>query len=442
MEVAWRSTAAGRRVASLDVRELLQLPGFRRLLVGQTVSALGDWMATVALLVLTLELTGSAAAVGGVLVLRLLPAAVGAPLAARAAERWERRRTMLAMDAARAVMVLLLPWVTHVWWVYLWAFLVEVASIVFLPARDSAVPELIGKGDLGTANALVLGTSYGTIPLGAALFGLIAMVSDALGMHGRPVYAVVFAVDAATYLASYIALRGIPTLGADQAADAAGDEERRGFRDALRVPLVRAILPAAATVTVGVGALFSTGVAYVEKVLRASPAQFGVLIALFGVGAGLGLAAHRWIGSDTLNQVRLGLLLLGALMAVMSLVAELSAACVAAAGLGAAGSATLVAAMGVVQRGTEGRDRDLAFTAFHVTLRAGLALSAVGSGVAVDLVRGVDWPVVGALAPARVVLLCAGLLVMASSLSVPRASAEKAAPRDRRRRTGQRRSRS
>lgn len=406
------------------MRELLRRRGFRRLLIGQTVSALGDWTATVALMVLVLDLTGSATAVGGILVLRLLPAAVAAPLAARAAERWERRRTMLSMDAARAGMVLLLPWVAEVWWVYVWAFLIEVASIVFLPARDSAVPELAGDGDLGTANALVLGTSYGTIPLGAGLFGLIALVSDVLGWHGQQQYAVVFLIDSATFMVSYAAVRGIPTLGVDQAAQAAGGGERHGFRDALRVPLVRTILPAAAIVTIGVGTLFSTGVTFVERELGASQAQFAALIALFGLGAGLGLAAHRWAGSDSLHQVRLGLALVGGLMAAISLVTQLWVAFIAAVGFGAAGAATLVAAMALVQRRTEGRQRDLAFTAFHVVIRAGLALSAVATGIAVDVVSGVDWPLVGALAPARVVLLSAGLFVLLSSLSMRFASAE------------------
>ena len=406
------------------MKELLRRPEFRRLIVGQTVSALGDWMATIALMVLVLDLTESATAVGGILVLRLLPAAVGAPLAARAAERWERRRTMLAMDAARAAMVLALPLVRQVWWVYVWAFLVEVAGIVFLPARDSAVPELVGDADLGLANALVLGTSYGTIPLGAGLFGLASFGAHSLGWDGRLQYTVVFAVDAITYLVSYAAVRGIPTLGGDQAAQAAGEGERHGFRDALRVPLVRAILPAALTVTLGVGALFSVGVTFVKNVLHASSAQFAALIALFGVGAALGLAAQRWGGRDRLRQVRIGLLAVGVTVAVMSLVAHLWIALVSAVGFGAAGSGTLVAAMAVTQERTEGRERDLAFTAFHVTLRAGLALSAIGAGVAVDLVRGVRWPLVGQLEPARVVLLSAGVLVTLSALSV-RGAADK-----------------
>jgi MFS family permease len=89
----------------VSVAALLRRRGFRDLLIGQTVSGLGDWMGTVAFMALALELTDSPTAVGGVLVLRLLPAALGGPLAARAVRRWDRRRTMLAMDVTRAVII-------------------------------------------------------------------------------------------------------------------------------------------------------------------------------------------------------------------------------------------------------------------------------------------------------------------------------------------------
>src|SRR5262245_37129681 len=159
----------------MSVVALVRRPGYRDLLVGQGVSALGDWMGTVALMALVLQLTGSPIAVGGILTLRLLPAAIGGPLAARAAARWDRRKTMLAMDATRAVMIALVPLIRALWWVYLWGFLVEVASIVFLPARDASIPDLVESDDeLPLANGLILGTSYGSIPVGAALFAAVA----------------------------------------------------------------------------------------------------------------------------------------------------------------------------------------------------------------------------------------------------------------------------
>ena len=89
----------------MSVGDLVRRRGFRDLLVGQGVSALGDWMGTFAFMALALRLTGSPAAVGGILTLRLLPAVIGGPLATRAVRKWDRRNTMLAMDVARGVLI-------------------------------------------------------------------------------------------------------------------------------------------------------------------------------------------------------------------------------------------------------------------------------------------------------------------------------------------------
>ena len=150
--------------------------GFRTLLIGQGVSSLGDWMATIAFMALALAITGDSAAVGGILVLRLAPAAIAGPLTARIVPRWNRRNTMLAMDALRAGAIALVPFVHALWWIYLWAFVVEAASLVFLPARDASIPDLVNEEDLPLANGLVLATSFGTIPFGAGIFALVASV--------------------------------------------------------------------------------------------------------------------------------------------------------------------------------------------------------------------------------------------------------------------------
>ena len=169
----------------MSVGTLVRRQSYRDLLVGQAVSALGDWMGTIAFMALTLAITGSPAAVGGILALRLIPAAIGGPLAARAASRWDRRRTMLTMDAARAGMIALVPLVRGLWWIYLWAFLVEVASIVFLPARDASIPDVVDRNELPLANGLILGSSYGSIPLGAAAFAAVAALPGSdLGHEG------------------------------------------------------------------------------------------------------------------------------------------------------------------------------------------------------------------------------------------------------------------
>lgn len=404
------------------LRALFARRGFRRLVIGQGVSALGDWMGTIALMVLVLQVTNSSTAVGGVLVLRLLPAMIAAPLASRVSRRWSRRRVMLAMDAARVAFAVALPLVFTLWWIYLWAFLIEVAGLVFLPARDSAIPDLAGEDtDAALADGVMLGSSYATIPLGAALFGLVSFAAGTvgLGQHGR--FLAVFAVDAATYLASFAAVKALPEVALDAAAaertEAAG-AATGGFFSAWRLPLVRAVMPATMTVAFGVGALFSVGVSYVEDVLQASSASFGVLVALFGVGAAAGLGLAQLVKDRRVASVRVGAIVLGAVIMLMSLAGNISLAYLGAAMFGAAAAATLVVGMSVIQDRLAGVERDLAFTAFHVVIRGGLAVAALLAGAASDLVSGVRWPLFGQLASAQVVLFGAGAVVVAGSALV------------------------
>jgi MFS family permease len=399
----------------VSVSALLRRGSYRDLLVGQGVSALGDWMGTVAFMALTLSITGSPAAVGGILALRLIPAAVGGPLAARAAGRWDRRRTMLAMDLARAGMIAVVPLVRGLWWIYLWAFLVEVASLVFLPARDASIPDVVEKDDLPLANGLILGSSYGSIPLGAAAFAAVAALPGA-DLAGRP-NALVFWIDALTYLVSFACIYHATALAG--AGTAPPPDEKVGFRAAFRIPLVRTVMPAAAAVALGLGALFSLGIVFVREVLGASDTEFGWLIALFGAGAVIGIVAlQRTSGGDPILRTAVGTFAIGLIVAVFSLSPGLWAAYLGAVGFGAAAAYTLASGMGALQSQLEGHERVLAFAAFHVVIRVALALAAVGAGLAAAILDAVNWPLIGRLEPSRVVLLSSGLLVVASAAAV------------------------
>jgi MFS family permease len=394
---------------------LVRRTGFRDLLIGQGISGLGDWMGTVAFMALALELTGSPLAVGGILTLRLLPAALGGPLATRAVKHWDRRRTMLAMDAARAAVIAAVPLIRAIWWVYACAFVLEVASLVFLPARDASIPELVEGDDLPLANGLILGSSFGTIPLGAGMFAAVAALPFA-ELFGRP-FALVFWIDALTFLVSFVFIARLTMLTQiDSSADTPDDVR---FREAFRIPLVRAVMPASAAVALGLGALFSLGIVFVNDVLDASETEFGVLIALFGVGAagGLGLLQLRR-GHDAINETRLGVAAIGGIVAFFSLATTVWIAYVGAAAFGAAAAYALASGMGAIQEDLDGHERVLAFAAFHVVIRVGLSIAAVGAGLAGDLLGDVRWPWVGTLEPSRVILLCSGIIVILSSALV------------------------
>jgi MFS family permease len=400
------------------VTSLLRRPDFRRLFIGQAVSGFGDWMVTIALMALVLKLSGSSTAVGGILLMRLLPAAVAGPIASRIGRAWGRRRTMLAADAVRIGIVVAIPLVSALWWAYVWAFALEVAGIVFLPARDSIIPDLVPNDELATANSLVLGSSYGTIPFGAAAFAAVAALSPSGDgfISGHP-FVLVFFVDAATFAVSFALLSRLPADEPRVAASASPRDQER-FIDALEVPLVRSVMAPVTAIALALGALFSLGVVYVRESLGASDAQFGILIAFFGIGAAFGLGGvHASRAADPVGRIRVGVLCQGVTVAVMSLANNLVLAFLGAALFGAATAFALAVGMTMLQAELDGHDRTLAFTAFHVVIRAGLGVSALGAGTAADLLRPIDVPAAGTLGPVRLVLFCSGSLVVASAVA-------------------------
>src|SRR5947208_13517857 len=135
-------------------RAAARAPGFRRLLIGQAVSSLGDWVATLAFIVAAFALThGNQTAVAVVLVLRLVPPIFAAPVGGVVADRLHRRTIMVTCDLSRAALIALVPFVNLVS-LYVIAFVHESISLFFLPARDASVPLLAPRRVLPEANGL------------------------------------------------------------------------------------------------------------------------------------------------------------------------------------------------------------------------------------------------------------------------------------------------
>ena len=163
-----RCTSPARRAPTkLGFGGVLRSVGFRRLLIGQTVSSLGDWVATLAFIAAAFALTSNQTAVAVVLILRLVPPIFAAPVGGVFADRFDRRVIMVTCDLSRAALIVLVPFV-GIGLLYAIAFVHECISLFFLPARDASVPLLVRQENLEEANGLVLATSYGTLPMAAA----------------------------------------------------------------------------------------------------------------------------------------------------------------------------------------------------------------------------------------------------------------------------------
>ncbi|MBA3948450.1 MAG: MFS transporter, partial [Acidobacteria bacterium] len=153
---------------------------FRLLWFGQLVSQLGDWFNTVAVYALLYEITGSATAVAGMMVVQFLPIAVVGPMAGVVVDRLDRRRIMIGADIVRGVAVLglLLADSASTVWIAYAAIGVSVAATGFFePARSSAIPMVVAREDLVPANALSTASWSAMLAIGASLGGAVTALA-------------------------------------------------------------------------------------------------------------------------------------------------------------------------------------------------------------------------------------------------------------------------
>ena len=269
-------------------RSLLKNTRFVRLWVGQGLSFVGDFVSTVALVLLVVDVSGSASAVGGVLVARLLPT-LASPLVGVLADRLDRRAVLVAADLVRAVLVVGLIFARDLPVIFALVFLLGVAQTVFNPTVRAAFPGVVGGGDLVRANALISGTFSFSVMAGPALGGvLVAFVGVEMA----------FLIDALTFLASAALLSTIPLLAPERGDAEEGflRELRAGFGylAGARVPL--AIVAGAFLATLTANATIPAEAFLAKETFGTGDVGYGLLASLWGGGMILGSALTVVLG--------------------------------------------------------------------------------------------------------------------------------------------------
>src|SRR3954447_15838356 len=95
-------TDVGAQGGGAVVWEVLRVRNYRLVATADLLSSLGDWLLLVAAPYFVLRLTGSTLATGLSLAAETVPSLLLGPVAGVFADRWDRRRTMLAVDLSRA----------------------------------------------------------------------------------------------------------------------------------------------------------------------------------------------------------------------------------------------------------------------------------------------------------------------------------------------------
>ena len=388
---------------------LLRNVRFLRLWIAQGASFVGDAVSMVALVVLVVEITGSASAVGGALVARLLPT-IASPLAGVLADRVDRRVVLVASDLARAVLVLGLVFAKDLATIYVLVFLMGLARTVFNPTVRAAFPRVVGGGDLTRANAFISGTFSTSIMVGPALGGVLVA---SIGVEAA------FLADAVTYLVSAILLSTVPLpRPRRESEEEAGfvRELRSGFGYLVgaRVPLV--IVVGAFLTILTINATVPAEVFLAKETFGAGDAGYGLLVSLWGGGIVLGSAIMAVLG----NRINLVLLyFLSIFLGAFALMGTgLAPAFVLALGAltveGAATGIDNVATDTILQERVPEAFLGRVFSIRFLGYSAGEAFAYPAGGLLVDAVGPRSTYILAGIATAA-----AGLLVLLAMIAIP-----------------------
>jgi dTMP kinase len=278
---------------------------FFRLWLTQVASATGDWLGFLAIAALAARIGGGSpeAAIGVVMAARIVPGLFLGAASGVIADRFDRKRVMVTCDVGRALVLCTLPFVDTVVGLVVASLVLECFTLLWTPAKEASVPNIVPPDHLTTANSLSLVAAYGTMPIAAGLFSLLARLStelgriDALDALRTNQEGVAFYVDALTFLLSAFMISRLVLPKVELRKERAGridfgqafHELKEGWQFIFINPVVRAVNVGLATGLIGGGMLVPLGPVFSDKVLHAGTDGFGFFIFSLGCGVAFGV---------------------------------------------------------------------------------------------------------------------------------------------------------
>jgi MFS family permease len=332
----------------LSFGEVLRLRPVRRLWLAQIVSVFGDFLAVFAIIALvTFKLHGTATQVAMVLVAFMAPLAIVSPLAGVFVDRWRLKRTMIASDLIRGVLVLALVFVHDLYLIYAILFTLSVVSAFFVPAQSVAVRTLVPMAGLMAVNGLMSQAQQGSLIVAPSVAGELV---ELFGANSCFLYdSFSFFFSAALVMTLTLDRQALPTK-----ANAVLDSMRQGFGFIFRHSTISFVI---VSMTAGMfamrcfGALLSI---YVRDVLHSTSAAFGVLNTLIGVGmiAGTQLLTRFARHIPQQNLVVGGLGGMGIAVLTTTALGTMGSAAAGMFGMGLSASAIFITATTLIQHET------------------------------------------------------------------------------------------
>jgi dTMP kinase len=374
---------------------------YRNLMLATGTSALGDWIGFLAIIALTSEILGPTRAalfaVSGVMIARVVPSLLLGPVAGVFVDRWDRKRVLIVTDLGRGTVMALIPFTDEVLTLVLATLVIEVMSSLFAPAKDAVLPTLVRPAQLVQANQINLLTTYGTLPLGAALYSGLLALAIAVAPEGsfladRPLALPIW-INALSFWVSapLLATLTFPRQSARQALDprdapGAWEQLKEGFRFVAGQGVIRALIVGVMIAFAAAGVVITVGEAF-ARLLNAGPSGYGILVAVVGVGLVIGLVGSGPLTSR-LAPERLfapGIGVAGFALVVTASMPNLLATVPPALLMGAGAGLSFIVGYTVLQQRADDRIRGRTFGAFN----SGVRVAIFGSAIAAPAVIGV-----------------------------------------------------
>jgi DHA3 family macrolide efflux protein-like MFS transporter len=265
-------------------RAVLKNSPYRRLLIGQIVSILGDFLALFAIMdLLAFRLHAGPAAVTMVSFWALLPQAIFSPIAGGLVDRWDVRRTLVASDFARALLILPLLFFTDLNIIYVVFLGIGLGSSLFTPARSVMMKLIVSEEELLAANGLMQQAFLLSRALSFPVAGLLVGI---LGIKGC------FWLDIASFVISGLTILSIPVARPQETPRNLanfGEDLREGLHFLVRSPALSGM-----TSALGIALLTGTAMTpllalYVRDRMPANSMFYAILTGLVGAGAMAGI---------------------------------------------------------------------------------------------------------------------------------------------------------
>ncbi|MBQ08182.1 MAG: MFS transporter [Gammaproteobacteria bacterium] len=300
----------------MTARSPLQNKSFRQLFIAQIIALVGTGFSTIALALLAYDLALNEAGrvLGIALAIKMVAYVFFAPIIGGFVHRLPRKLFLILMDVFRAIVVLMIPFISEIWHIYVLIFVLNLFSAGFKPVFQALIPDILND-EKQYAKALAYSrVAYDLENILSPTFAAIAL----LYLN----YAGLFMINSLAFLISAIIVFGT-LFPSDKTTERSGnivEEVSFGIRSYMKTPRLRALFILYFGIALASSMIIVNTVIYVKDYLYLSDSTVAVLMGASGLGSMLIAFIYPSLNEKMIDKyiTQFGVLILALVMFLMS----------------------------------------------------------------------------------------------------------------------------